>query len=96
LKPVFKINNKGENVLGHSAPYPYEIPEMAIRYFSYPGDVILDPFGGSFTSCISAKNLGRIGVGCEINKEMYRDAIISKITLETNFLSNTQNYLELN
>ena len=69
---------------------------MAIRYFSYPGDVILDPFGGSFTSCISAKNLGRIGVGCEINKEMYRDAIISKITLETNFLNNTQNYLEIN
>jgi DNA modification methylase len=96
LKPVFKINNKGENVLGHSAPYPYEIPEMAIRYFSYPGDVILDPFGGSFTSCISAKNLKRIGVGCEINKEMYRDAIISKIQSETSFLSSDKNYSELN
>jgi DNA modification methylase len=96
LKPVFKINNKGENVLGHSAPYPYEIPEMAIRYFSYPGDVILDPFGGSFTSCISAKNLGRIGVGCEINKEMYRDAIISKNQSETSFLSSDKNYSELN
>jgi DNA modification methylase len=96
LKPVFKINNKGENVLGHSAPYPYEIPEMAIRYFSYPGDVVLDPFGGSFTSCISAKNLGRIGVGCEINKEMYREAIIGKINNETNFLDNNHNYLELN
>lgn len=96
IKPVFKINNKGENVLGHSAPYPIEIPEMAIKYFSYPGDVILDPFGGSFTSCISARNLGRIGVGCEINKEMYRDAIMSKISSETNFLSNEPNYLELN
>jgi DNA modification methylase len=96
LKPVFKINNKGENVLGHSAPYPYEIPEMAIRYFSYPGDVVLDPFGGSFTSCISAYNLDRIGVGCEINKDMYRDAILSKIISETNFLNNEPNYLELN
>ena len=96
LKPVFKINNKGENVLGHSAPYPYEIPEMAIRYFSYPGDVVLDPFGGSFTSCISANNLGRIGVGCEINKDMYRDAIISKITFELNLSTDEQNYLELN
>jgi triosephosphate isomerase len=38
---------------------------------TYPGDVVFDPFGGSFTSCISAKLLGRIGVGCEINKEMY-------------------------
>lgn len=96
LKPVFKINNKGENVLGHSAPYPYEIPEMAIRYFSYPGDVVFDPFGGSFTSCISANNLGRIGVGCEINKDMYRDAIISKITSELDLSTYEQNYLELN
>lgn len=96
LKPVFKINNKGENVLGHSAPYPSDIPEMAIRYFSFPGDFVLDPFGGSFTSCISAYNLGRVGVGCEINKEMYRDAILSKISSETNFLSSKTNYLELN
>ena len=69
---------------------------MAIRYFSYPGDVVLDPFGGSFTSCISANNLGRIGVGCEINKDMYRDAIISKITFELNLSTDEQNYLELN
>lgn len=96
IKPVFKINNKGENVLGHSAPYPSEIPEMAIRYFSFPGDLVLDPFGGSFTSCISAHQLGRTGIGCEINKEMYRDAILSKIDSETNFLSNEKNYLELN
>jgi DNA modification methylase len=96
IKPVFKINNKGENVLGHSAPFPNQIPEMAVRYFSYPGDVVFDPFGGSFTSCISAKLLGRIGVGCEINKEMYRDAIISKIQSETGFLSNEENYEELN
>ena len=93
---MFKINNKGENVLGHSAPFPNQIPEMAVRYFSYPGDVVFDPFGGSFTSCISAKLLGRIGVGCEINKEMYRDAIISKIQSETGFLSNEENYEELN
>ena len=96
LKPVFKINNKGENVLGHSAPYPSDIPDMAIKYFSFPGDIILDPFGGSFTSCISAYNSGRVGVGCEVNKDMYRDAILSKINSETNFLSNEPNYLELN
>jgi len=96
IKPVFKINNKGENVLGHSAPFPSEIPEMAIRYFSFPGDKILDPFGGSFTSCISAHLLGRTGIGCEINKEMYRDSIISKISSETNFLSNDPNFFELN
>ncbi len=96
IKPVFKINNKGENVLGHSAPYPVEIPNMAIKYFSFPGDLVLDPFAGSFTTCISAKNLGRVGIGCEINQEMYRDAIISKIQSETSILSLEENFFELN
>jgi DNA modification methylase len=96
IKPVFKINNKGENVLGHSAPYPSEIPNMAIKYFSFPGDLVLDPFAGSFTTCISAKNLGRVGIGCEINKDMYREAIVSKIQSETSFLSSENSFIELN
>lgn len=96
LKPVFKINNKGENVLGHSAPYPSEIPQMAIKYFSYPGDNVLDPFAGSFTTCIEANKLNRVGIGCEINKEMYKDAIISKIQNELSFLSNEEKFCELN
>ena len=82
MKPVFKINNKGENTLGHSAPYPVEIPEMAVRYFSFPGDIVLDPFAGSFTSIIVANNLNRIGIGCEINKEMYKDAILDRLSNE--------------
>ncbi|PIP29661.1 restriction endonuclease [Candidatus Kuenenbacteria bacterium CG23_combo_of_CG06-09_8_20_14_all_36_9] len=79
FSPVIKINSKGENLLGHTAPFPVEIPEFAIKMFSYPGDLILDPFGGSFTSVIVAKKLKRIGVGIELNKEMFRDASIKNI-----------------
>ncbi|MCL2073592.1 MAG: site-specific DNA-methyltransferase [Marinilabiliaceae bacterium] len=71
INPVIKINSKGENTLGHTAPFPIDIPEFAIKMFSYPGDVVLDPFGGSFTSVIAAKQLGRIGVGIELNKDMF-------------------------
>ena len=71
INPVIKINSKGENILGHTAPFPHEIPEFAIKMFSYPNEFVLDPFGGSFTSVISAKKLGRIGVGIELNKEMF-------------------------
>ncbi len=39
--------------------------------FSYAGDYVLDPFGGSFTSMIAAVRLDRIGVGIELNKEMF-------------------------
>ncbi|MBE6835716.1 MAG: site-specific DNA-methyltransferase [Ruminococcaceae bacterium] len=79
IKPVFKINSKGENKLGHTAPFPYEIPEFAIQMFSYPGDIVFDPFGGSFTSVIAAKKLGRIGLSTEINKEMFRKSSINNI-----------------
>ncbi len=71
INPVIKINSKGKNTLGHTAPFPAEIPEFAVKMYSYPNEYVLDPFGGSFTSVITAKKLGRIGVGIELNKEMF-------------------------
>ena len=79
FSPVIKINSKGKNMLGHTAPFPKEIPEMAIKYFSYVGDTVLDPFAGSFTTPIVANNLGRIGIGVELNKTMFEDAIYKQI-----------------
>ena len=32
--PVIKINSKGENILGHTAPFPDLIPEYAVRMFT--------------------------------------------------------------
>ena len=75
INPVIKINSKGKNTLGHTAPFPSEIPEMAIKMFSYPNEIILDPFGGSMTTPIMAQKLNRIGVGVELNKEMFCDSI---------------------
>lgn len=67
--PVIKINSKGENVIGHTAPFPEDIPEYAVRAFSFNGEVVLDPFAGSFTSAIVAAKNGRIGIGFEIHKD---------------------------
>ncbi len=71
INPVIKINSKGKNTLGHTAPFPSEIPEFAVKMFSYPNEFVLDPFGGSFTSVITAKKFNRIGVGIELNKAMF-------------------------
>lgn len=79
FSPVIKINSKGENTLGHTAPFPENIPELAIRMFSYENEKILDPFAGSFTSVIVAKKLNRIGIGIELNKKMFRQASIKNI-----------------
>lgn len=69
INPVIKINSKGENKLGHTAPYPTDIPEMAIRYYSGVGDLVVDIFNGSGTTCMVAKKLNRNYIGFEINKE---------------------------
>lgn len=43
------------------------IPEPILR-FTAPGDVVVDPFAGSFTTVWTAKELGRRGVGIEIDE----------------------------
>ncbi|MDC3404220.1 site-specific DNA-methyltransferase [Acidimicrobiia bacterium] len=71
FSPVIKINSKGENTLGHTAPFPEDIPEYAVRMFTYKGEKVLDPFAGSFTAPKVATKLGRIGIGVELNKKMF-------------------------
>lgn len=76
ISPVIKINAKGQNTLGHTAPFPKEIPEFAVKMFSYKGEKVLDPFAGIGTSIKVASELGRIGIGIErdtkLKENVYR------------------------
>ena len=60
---------KGSKRDSHIAPFPPEIPEIAILAGSKPGDVIMDPFAGSGTSLIVASRLGRNSIGIEVNED---------------------------
>lgn len=57
INPIIKINNKKENSIGHSAPYPEDIPEMAIKFYSGVNDIVLDIFSGSGTTHLVAKKI---------------------------------------
>jgi len=54
---------------GHSAAFPVDLPAWFIKLFTAEGDVVLDPFIGSGTTAVAAKQLGRKYVGIDINDE---------------------------
>ncbi|HAF60799.1 MAG TPA: site-specific DNA-methyltransferase [Anaerolineaceae bacterium] len=53
----------------HSAVFPVELPEWFIKLFTEPGDLVLDPFVGSGTTCFAAMELGRNYLGIDIVEE---------------------------
>lgn len=54
---------------GHIAIFPEELPVRLIKMFSFSGETVLDPFLGSGTTALAARNLGRNSVGYEINRD---------------------------
>lgn len=54
---------------GHAATFPVALPEWFIKLFTEPGDVVLDPFAGSGTTCVAAKQLGRRWIGIDLEQE---------------------------
>lgn len=66
---VWEIAPESAKRIGHPAPFPLELAERVIRLYSYIGDVVLDPFAGSGTTCLAALKAGRRYVGYEINPD---------------------------
>ncbi len=54
--------------VGHPAPYPAALAERLIRMFSFAGDTVLDPFGGTGATAIAAANAGRNSVTVEVEE----------------------------
>jgi site-specific DNA-methyltransferase (adenine-specific) len=62
-------NFAGEKQDKHLAMFPEELPKRLIKMFTFVGDTVLDPFLGSGTTTLAAKNLDRNSVGYEINAD---------------------------
>ncbi|MCX6233698.1 MAG: DNA methyltransferase [Bacteroidetes bacterium] len=60
-------NFAGARQNNHIAMFPEELPRRLIKMFSFVGETVLDPFAGSGTTALAAKNFDRNSVGFEIN-----------------------------
>jgi modification methylase len=71
---------------GHIAMFPLELPRRLIRMFSFPDETVLDPFLGSGTTIRAAMDLGRWGVGYEINRD-FEEVIRRRLGVEESNLA---------
>ena len=67
-RSVWSVNKKPYKG-AHFATYPPELITPCILAGSERGDIILDPFLGSGTTAMVAKDLGRSYIGCELNED---------------------------
>lgn len=66
-----RVRFKMDEYENHPTQKPEALLERIVKASSNPGDVILDPFSGSFTTSAVAVRLGRIGIGIDMNEEYY-------------------------
>ena len=69
---VWNIAPESAKKVGHPAPFPVDLALRVIRLYSYKGDIILDPFAGSGTTCVAAKLSQRHYVGYDTEKVLLR------------------------
>ena len=65
---LWTFNGESKKRIGHPAPFPLELPNRAIKLFSFVGDTVLDPFLGSGTTLVSAVMNNRLGVGIDVDE----------------------------
>ena len=66
-----RVRFKMDEYENHPTQKPEALLERIVKASSNPGDVVLDPFSGSFTTSAVAVRLGRVGIGIDMNEEYY-------------------------
>ena len=66
---VWEISAESASRVGHPAPFPVELPERLINLYTYPGDLVLDPFMGAGTTAVAALRTGRHFVGFDTDSD---------------------------
>jgi len=89
---------RGQLRKDHPAPYPLEIPRRLIRMYSFVGDTVVDPFGGTGTTAAAALETGRNSVSVEIDpgyvelieKRLTAPGLLGRVEVERPYLESTR------
>lgn len=68
-KSVWNFPAVSAKKVGHPAPFPEELPQRLIQLYTFKGEVVLDPFVGSGTTCLAAMKAGRHYLGYDIQED---------------------------
>jgi len=77
-KSIWSFPAESARRVNHPAPFPVELPYRLIQLYSFDGDVVFDPFGGSGTTAIAAMKAGRRFVLNDVS-ETYADVARARI-----------------
>lgn len=75
LTDVWKMKKVPRKESGHPATFHIDLPARCILASTQEGDIVLDPYSGTGTTCMSAKELGRKFIGFEIGELYCRKSI---------------------
>lgn len=65
---TWSMNAETRNLGDHPVPFPEEFPYRCIKLYSYPNDVVMDPFNGTGTTTVMAVKTRRRYVGIDMDK----------------------------
>ena len=68
-KSIWRFPTASAKRIGHPAPFPIELPRRSIEFYTYAGDVVLDPFIGAGSTALAALSTGRSYVGFDISQD---------------------------
>ncbi len=78
---VWDLPTESATRVGHPAPFPVELPQRVIELYTWPGELVLDPFMGSGSTAVAAARTGRRYVGYDTDAR-YVDAARARVAAE--------------
>ncbi len=63
-----------ERVKWHPCQMPEKVLERIVKVSSNAGDLVVDPFSGSGTTCVAAAQLGRRFIGIDVSADYVRES----------------------